>query len=85
VKVQLLHVYGDVDPMLVGKPVKATDKAVREAVLRLMRSKSIDTLYDPEGGTFMLLLSDDGKLKGVDSFSGAYMDALRKEAEIKRW
>jgi len=80
VKVQLLHIYGDVDPMLVGKPVKATDKALREAVLRLMRSKS----YDPDGGTFMVLLSDDGKLKGVDSFSGGFMDALRKEAGVER-
>lgn len=75
-QLQLMRVYGNVEPELVGEPFEATDRALHGALVAHLR----DEPYSDEDELFFLTLQD-GRPGGVSSFSGGYMEDVRKEVE----
>ena len=77
-KYRLLHVAGCVEPALVGPVVKSWD-ALGEEIVKFLKKGSYNA---DEDGLFVIQLSGSGRLESVDSFTGGYMDDLRKQAGL---
>jgi hypothetical protein len=74
---QLLHIEGFVEPFLVGKVSSGWDAFTKEIVRFLASSRYY---MEDRDGLFFVETTPDGKLIGINSFSGGFMDKMRAKA-----
>ena len=73
---QLLRVYGDIEPALIGEPFMANDRELHGALIAHMTKEPYP--YDGDDGLFYIHMKND-KVIDVCSFSGGTIDDVRKE------
>ena len=75
---QLFVVTGGVEPGLYGG-IAETWKELEKTLLEFLKSQD----YDPaEDGLFFAELTGKNELKDIGSFSGGFMDGMRKKAGL---